>query len=188
MCSSAGLWAQYLRRSFAPDLLRTTQKGHDWVGIQNSYAHMGVSTQISRGIAPHAQQLSRALAQMGHDVHVITHLEGDAPRWEDDKGVSVHRVPMANPVPPDFVHWVMQMNMNLMEAVMDLVRRSWIPDIIHAHDWLVAYAVKALKHSLVVPMISTIHATEAGRNSGLTTICRGTSGMSSGGWLSRRGG
>ena len=119
------------------------------------------------GIAPHAQQLSRALARMGHDVHVITHLEGNALRWEDDNGVSVHRVPMANPAPPDFLHWVMQMNMNLIEAVMELVRRSWIPDIIHAHDWLVAYAAKALKHSLVVPMISTIHATEAGRHSGL---------------------
>lgn len=119
------------------------------------------------GIAPHAQQLSRALAQRGHDVNVVTHLEGDAKRLEDDKGVTVHRAPMASPIPPDFLTWVMQMNLNLLEAVIEVIRVSGPPDIIHAHDWLVAYAAKSLKHSLVVPMVATIHATEAGRNWGL---------------------
>lgn len=119
------------------------------------------------GIAPHAQQLSRALVQRGHDVQVVTHLEGDAKRLEDDKGVTVHRAPMASPAPLDFLTWVMQMNLNLIETVVKITRRSGPPDIIHAHDWLVAYAAKSLKHSLTVPLVATIHATEAGRNSGL---------------------
>ena len=37
----------------------------------------------------------------------------------------------------------------------------------HAHDWLVAYAGRALKHAYKVPLIATIHATEYGRNQGL---------------------
>ena len=40
-------------------------------------------------------------------------------------------------------------------------------DVIHAHDWLVAYAAKTLKNSYNIPIVSTIHATEAGRNSGI---------------------
>lgn len=119
------------------------------------------------GIAPHAQQLSRALVERGHDVHVITHLEGDAKQLENDKGVIVHRAPMESPIPPDFLTWVMQMNMNLLETAIEITRKHGPPNIIHAHDWLVAYAAKALKHSLMVPLIATIHATEAGRNWGL---------------------
>ena len=40
-------------------------------------------------------------------------------------------------------------------------------DVIHAHDWLVAYAAKTLKEAYDMPIVSTIHATEAGRNSGI---------------------
>lgn len=40
-------------------------------------------------------------------------------------------------------------------------------DVIHAHDWLTAYAGKTLKTAYGIPLVSTIHATEAGRNSGI---------------------
>ena len=40
-------------------------------------------------------------------------------------------------------------------------------DVIHAHDWLVTYATKALKESYNIPVVATIHATENGRNSGI---------------------
>ena len=40
-------------------------------------------------------------------------------------------------------------------------------DVIHAHDWLVANAAKTLKQSYNMPIVATIHATEAGRNSGI---------------------
>ncbi|HYH02290.1 MAG TPA: glycosyltransferase family 4 protein, partial [Bacillota bacterium] len=40
-------------------------------------------------------------------------------------------------------------------------------DLVHSHDWLAAYAGKNLKHSWQIPLTSTIHATEYGRNNGL---------------------
>ena len=40
-------------------------------------------------------------------------------------------------------------------------------DVIHAHDWLTAYSAKTLKGMYQTPIVSTIHATEAGRNSGI---------------------
>ncbi len=42
----------------------------------------------------------------------------------------------------------------------------WIPDVVHAHDWLVAHPAIALAEFFDVPLVSTIHATEAGRHSG----------------------
>jgi glycosyltransferase involved in cell wall biosynthesis len=39
-------------------------------------------------------------------------------------------------------------------------------DLIHAHDWLVAFAACALKHEFHIPLIATIHATEQGRAHG----------------------
>jgi glycogen(starch) synthase len=42
----------------------------------------------------------------------------------------------------------------------------WRPDVVHAHDWLVAHPAIALSEFYDVPMVSTIHATEAGRHSG----------------------
>jgi glycosyltransferase involved in cell wall biosynthesis len=39
--------------------------------------------------------------------------------------------------------------------------------IVHGHDWLVAFASRAVKHAYRIPLVSTIHATEYGRNYGL---------------------
>jgi len=38
--------------------------------------------------------------------------------------------------------------------------------VVHAHDWLVAHPAVALAEFFDVPMVSTVHATEAGRHSG----------------------
>jgi glycogen(starch) synthase len=40
------------------------------------------------------------------------------------------------------------------------------PEVVHAHDWLVAHAATTLKHHLGVPLVATVHATEAGRHQG----------------------
>ncbi|MEK1828202.1 glycogen/starch synthase [Priestia megaterium] len=40
-------------------------------------------------------------------------------------------------------------------------------DVIHAHDWLVASAAKCLADKTDRPLITTIHATEHGRNNGI---------------------
>jgi glycogen synthase len=44
--------------------------------------------------------------------------------------------------------------------------KGWRPDVVHAHDWLVAHPAVALAEFFDVPMVSTVHATEAGRHSG----------------------
>ncbi|HYG58456.1 MAG TPA: glycosyltransferase family 4 protein, partial [Symbiobacteriaceae bacterium] len=41
------------------------------------------------------------------------------------------------------------------------------PVMLHAHDWLAAYAARGLKSLFHLPLIATIHATEHGRHNGI---------------------
>lgn len=119
------------------------------------------------GIARVVYDLSRTLLKDGHDVTVITYRDGDAPYFEDDKGVKVYRVDNYMINPNNFIDWVMQMNFSMLAKANEVIAEQGKFDVIHAHDWLVAYAAKTLKNSYNMPIVSTIHATEAGRNSGI---------------------
>ncbi len=46
--------------------------------------------------------------------------------------------------------------------------RDQEPILIHAHDWLAHFAANGLKHKYRIPMVATIHATEYGRNNGIS--------------------
>lgn len=122
---------------------------------------------IVGGIARVVNDLSKRLIKDGHDVTVITYRENNTPYFEDDKGVKVYRVDNYMINANNFIDWVMQMNFNMLAKANEIIAKEGKFDIIHAHDWLVAYAAKTLKNSYDIPMVSTIHATESGRNSGI---------------------
>ncbi len=122
---------------------------------------------IVGGIARVVHDLSKRLIKDGHDVTVVTYNEGNAPAFENDKGVKVYRVDNYIIKPNNFIDWIMQLNFNLIAKASEIISKEGKFDIIHAHDWLVAYAAKTLKNSYDIPIISTIHATESGRNSGI---------------------
>ena len=119
------------------------------------------------GIARVVNDLSKRLIKDGHEVTVVTYKEGDAPYYELDKGVKVYRVDNFMINATNFIDWVMQLNFNMIAKASEIIQKEGKFDVIHAHDWLVAYAAKTLKHSFDIPLVSTIHATEAGRNSGI---------------------
>ena len=119
------------------------------------------------GIARVVYDLSRTLYKDGHDVTVITYREGDAHYFEDDKGVMVYRVDNYMINPNNFIDWVLQLNFNMIAKANEIMLKEGNFDVIHAHDWLVAYSAKTLKNSYNIPIVATIHATEAGRNSGI---------------------
>lgn len=122
---------------------------------------------IVGGIARVVHDLSHKLVKNGHDVTVVTYKEGDTPEFENDKGVKVYRVENYMIKPNNFTDWIMQLNFTLTAKVTQIINEQGKFDCIHAHDWLVAYSAKTLKDSFQIPIISTIHATEAGRNSGI---------------------
>ena len=122
---------------------------------------------IVGGIARVVHDLSKRLIKDGHEVTVITYKDGEMPEFENDKGVNVYRIDNYMIHPNNFIDWIMQMNFNMIAKANELIANGEKFDVIHAHDWLVAYAAKTLKQSYNIPLISTIHATEAGRNSGI---------------------
>jgi glycogen(starch) synthase len=126
------------------------------------------------GLSRHVHALARHLARHRHEVVVLcrhtagtdaaTHPTSD--RMVD--GVRIIRVaedPMHLTFERDLVAWTLAMGHAMVRAAADLVR-SWQPDVVHAHDWLVTHPAIAIAESARVPLVGTIHATEAGRHSG----------------------
>ena len=122
---------------------------------------------IVGGIARVVHDLSKRLIKDGHEVTVITYRDGNVPEYENDKGVEVYRVDNYMIHPNNFIDWIMQLNFNMIAKATEVINKEGGFDVIHAHDWLVANAAKALKNAFDIPIVATIHATEAGRNSGI---------------------
>lgn len=120
---------------------------------------------IVGGIARHVAELYPELVKLGHEIHLMTVEFGQAPLYEVVDGVRVHRVPVA--AGNDFFHWVVNLNESMGHHGAKLMLEDGPFDVIHAHDWLVGDAAIALKHSLKVPLVATVHATEFGRYNGI---------------------
>lgn len=119
------------------------------------------------GLAQHVYDLTSAMAKQGDEIYLITRGNPGTPDYENVQGVRVYRVNPFKVSSTDFVTWVMQLNMAMIERAIPLIQDLGNVDIVHAHDWLVAYAAKVCKHSFKIPLVSTIHATEWGRHNGL---------------------
>jgi glycogen synthase len=118
------------------------------------------------GIAAHVDGLARALARSGHEVVVFSLAD---PHVDDDETIDDVRVLRAHAdlpwIPDDFLVATMaSANHQLTKLAARL--GSWRPDVIHAHDWLVAWSADTLKALWGLPLVATIHATERGRHGG----------------------
>ena len=123
---------------------------------------------IVGGISRVVYHLAQELGTAGHQVTVLTMTDENLPAFEQDGVVSVYRVPAWYVRPITFVDSVMQMNMAMVTAAVHIIQSGERFDILHMHDWLVAFAGKTLL-DLFPDMtgLCTIHATEYGRNSGI---------------------
>ncbi len=123
---------------------------------------------IVGGIAPHVYDLSRELVKLGSEVTVVTCEFPGAKEREVVEGVQVFRVDAYRFPAPDFASWVYMMNVNMQTRALEIMKGQGLrPDVIHAHDWLVATAAIGLKHLFRVPLVATIHSTEDGRRGGI---------------------
>jgi glycogen synthase len=122
---------------------------------------------IVGGISRVVYDLAQKLGEGKDEVHVITCWEQGTKELEKDKNVFVHRVHTYDINTVNFIDWVLQLNFALLEHANKLIHETGKFDIIHAHDWIVAFAARSLKCSYSIPFVCTIHATEHGRNSGI---------------------
>jgi len=131
------------------------------------------------GLGRHVHHLSTALAAAGHDVVVLSRRPtGTDPSTHpsSDQVVDGVRVIAAAHDPHEFsfsddmMAWTLAMGHSMIRVGLSVQQpegnRPWHPDVVHAHDWLVAHPAIALAEFYDVPVVSTIHATEAGRHSG----------------------
>ncbi|MDI9954496.1 glycosyltransferase family 4 protein [Rhodococcus sp. IEGM 1305] len=131
------------------------------------------------GLGRHVHHLATELAAAGHEVVVlsrrpsgtdasthptVTHIEGGV------LVVAVAEDPAHFVFGEDMLAWTLAMGHAMVRAGVALhkpgVGEGWQPDVVHAHDWLVAHPAIALAEFYDVPLVSTLHATEAGRHSG----------------------
>jgi glycosyltransferase involved in cell wall biosynthesis len=125
---------------------------------------------IVGGISPHVADLSRRLVERGIETHIVTKSTPLAPDEEvEPSGVHVHRVHLDD-TPNDFLHEIQLLNRATDLRVRKLLedwRPGGQPTVLHAHDWLSLDAARELKYEYNLPMLATIHATEAGRHGGI---------------------
>ena len=150
------------------------------------------------GLGRHVHHLATTLAEAGHEVVVLsrrpfdtdpsTHPSGD----EISEGVRVVAAaqdPHQFEFGTDMMAWTLAMGHSMIRAGLALDGRStatpWRPDVVHAHDWLVAHPAITLAEHFEVPLVATLHATEAGRHSGWVSgrISRQVHALES--WLAR---
>lgn len=119
------------------------------------------------GLARHVYDLTKELADQGEEIFLLTCAAEGAPEEETINNITVFRVNTLNLPSQDFVTWVLQLNFSLVEKAIEIEERYGPFDLVHAHDWLVAFAARTIKHAKNIPLVATIHATEYGRNQGL---------------------
>jgi glycogen synthase len=120
------------------------------------------------GLSRHVHGLSVKLVEQGHEIHVLTAGNGELPSFERKEQVNIHRVHPLNADDHDFFSWIGGLNLAVIQKVVKIAETMKF-DLIHAHDWLLGSASIVIKECLSIPLISTIHATEHGRNTGIHT-------------------
>lgn len=120
------------------------------------------------GLSRVVAELSKQLSKNGIEVHVVTADHPGCLEHEIDNGVHVHRVKTQTDPTPDFLTWVSRLNIGLLQYAIEIHRKTPF-DIVHAHDWMVCDAAWVMKKGFGLPLISTMHATEAGRMKGIHT-------------------
>jgi len=122
---------------------------------------------IVGGIARVVEGLSRGLGDQDCNVHVVTSIDSGSTNCELTGNVCIHRVRTYDVKTCGFIEWVLQMNLSILEYCCALINKFGPFDIVHAHDWMMAYAGKAIKNAYSMPLVSTMHALESGRNWGI---------------------
>jgi glycogen(starch) synthase len=146
------------------------------------------------GLGRHVHALARSLHANGHEVRVLsrqptgTDAATHPTVGELHEGIPVLRAaedPAHLEFERDMVAWTLAMSHSMLRALPAWLD-GWQPDVVHAHDWLVAHAAIGAADLLRVPLVATLHATEAGRHAGWLTSVVSQQVHSLEWWLAQR--
>ncbi|WP_010173429.1 glycosyltransferase family 4 protein [Bacillus coahuilensis] len=120
------------------------------------------------GLSRHVYHLSKQLVELGLEVVVVTAKTENTLPYELMDGVHVYRTGPLQSHERQFLKWIKDLNLSMLQMISTIFDHHPIA-FIHAHDWLVGECARVLKEDYQLPLISTVHATEFGRNNGIYT-------------------
>ncbi len=116
----------------------------------------------SGGLGVHVTELAAGLQRRGHEIHVITRRKEDQSYYDHIDSVHYHRVDHGwseNYV--ECMDYMCKVMAHRFHEVTSLVGKF---ELVHAHDWLAANAMKYVMEGYGTPGILTMHSTEYGRD------------------------
>lgn len=124
---------------------------------------------IIGGLGTHVAGLAETLAKQ-YEVHVITSQDMNQELVDEQVSPSlyVYRVKPLHQREKNFITWIGGLNISMWEKALDLAANHHF-ELIQGHDWLIGAAATAIKTELGIPLVTTMHATEHGRNGGIYT-------------------
>ncbi|HEU4679943.1 MAG TPA: glycosyltransferase family 4 protein [Terrimicrobiaceae bacterium] len=113
------------------------------------------------GAGVHVSELGRALATLGHEVHLFTRPAPGRAESERANGIFVHRCGFD--LDHDFLRETANMCHSFERHFLATQARVGEFDVVHAHDWLTADVLTLLEGQCRARRILTMHSTEYGR-------------------------
>lgn len=118
-------------------------------------------------VAAHVDGLATALHRAGHEVTVASVAVEDTALGVTENelgGVRILRTAVRSPWISEPIAFTASANHHLV--ALQSMLGTWVPDVIHAHDWRTAWAGHTLAAVLDRPLVATFHSTELGRHGG----------------------
>ena len=116
----------------------------------------------SGGLGVHVTELAAGLHRRGHELHVITRRKDDQNYYDGIDGVHYHRIDHG--LSENFVECMDNMCKAMAHRFHEVTAMIGKFEIIHAHDWLAANAMKYVMDGFNTPGVITMHSTEYGRD------------------------
>lgn len=116
----------------------------------------------SGGLGVHVTELAAGLQRRGHDMHVITRRKHDQSHYDCIDGVHYHRVDHG--LSENYVECMDYMCKAMAHRFHEVTSMIGRFELVHAHDWLSANAMKYVMDGYGTPSVLTMHSTEYGRD------------------------
>jgi glycosyltransferase involved in cell wall biosynthesis len=113
------------------------------------------------GAGVHVSELARAVAELGHEVHLFTRQAAGQKQHELEDGVFLHRCTFDHD--SNFMHETWNMCRSFEHNFLITRTLTGEFDVVHAHDWLTARVLSLIKDQCSARRLLTMHSTEYGR-------------------------
>jgi len=114
------------------------------------------------GLGVHVTELAAGLTRRGHEIHIITRRKSNQDSYNLIDGVHYHRIDHG--LSENFVESMDMMCKAMAHKFFEITNMIGNFELVHAHDWLTANAMKYAMDGFGTKGVLTMHSTEYGRD------------------------